>query len=64
MNDERLISDALGKAQDILARYLDTKPRDEKKTINDLLAVLDNEILMAAQQRMADRIKKPDPAGN
>ncbi len=62
MSDERLIVDAIEKAQEILARYLEPGPRDEKQTIEDLLTVLDDEVLMAAQERVAGRNKKPDPA--
>jgi hypothetical protein len=58
MSDERLIADALGKAQDILKAYIQPGPRDPEKTINELLAVLDDEKLVAAQERAVWASKK------
>lgn len=58
MSDERLIADALGKAQDILKAYIQPGPHDPEKTISELIAVLDNESLVAAQERAVWANKK------
>jgi hypothetical protein len=44
------VTRAVKEAQAILARYVEPGPRDAENTINDLLAVLDDERLAQAME--------------
>lgn len=44
------VTQAVKEAQAILARYIEPGPRDSEKTINDLLAVLDDKRLVKAME--------------
>ena len=49
------VTRAVKEAQAILARYVEPGPRDSEKTINDLLAVLDDERLVKAMEEEDER---------
>jgi hypothetical protein len=49
------VTQAMKEAQAILARYVEPGPRDCEKTINDLLAVLDDERLLQAMEEEHER---------
>ena len=44
------VTRAVEEAQAILARYVEPGPRDSENTINDVLAVLDDERLVQAME--------------
>ena len=49
------VTRAVKEAQAILARYVEPGPRDSESTINDLLAVLDDERLVQAMEEEHER---------
>jgi hypothetical protein len=49
------VTQAVKEAQAILARYAEPGPRDCQNTINDLLAVLDDERLVQAMEEEHER---------
>ncbi|MBM7486764.1 hypothetical protein ACVWWI_000121 [Bradyrhizobium sp. USDA 3686] len=49
------VARAVKEAQAILARYVEPGPRDAENTINDLLAVLDDERLVQAMEEEHER---------
>ena len=49
------VTRAVKEAQAILARYVEPGPRDAENTINDLLAVLDDERLVMAMEEEDER---------
>jgi hypothetical protein len=49
------VTRAVKEAQAILARYVEPGPRDCENTINDLLAVLDDERLVQAMEEEDER---------
>jgi hypothetical protein len=49
------VTRAVKEAQAVLARYVEPGPRDCEKTINDLLAVLDDERLLKAMEEEHER---------
>jgi hypothetical protein len=49
------VTQAVKEAQTILARYVEPGPRDCQNTINDLLAVLDDERLVEAMEEEHER---------
>ena len=49
------VAQAVKEAQAILARYVEPGPRDCEMTINDLLAVLDDERLVQAIEEEDER---------
>lgn len=49
------VTQAVKEAQAILARYVEPGPRDCQNTINDLLAVLDDERLVQAMEEEHER---------
>ena len=49
------VTRAVKEAQAILARYVEPGPRDAENTINDLLAVLDDERLVQAMEEEHER---------
>lgn|SRR4051812_25008942 len=49
------VTRAVKEAQAILARYVEPGPRDAENTINDLLAVLDDERLVQAMEEEDER---------
>jgi hypothetical protein len=49
------VTQAVKEAQAILARYVEPGPRDCQSTINDLLAVLDDERLVQAVEEQDER---------
>jgi hypothetical protein len=49
------VTQAAKEAQTILARYVEPGPRDCQNTINDLLAVLDDERLVEAMEEEHER---------
>jgi len=51
MKPEKRVTDAVEKAQDILAQYVEPGPRDCENTINQLMDVLDDTQLIKAWTR-------------
>jgi hypothetical protein len=49
------VTQAVKEAQTILARYVEPGPRDCQNTVNDLLAVLDDERLVEAMEEEHER---------
>jgi len=62
---EKQVTDAIEKAQRILAEYIEPGPRDCEKTINELESVLDNGSLIEAVDEvkydMSDDLKNRGP---
>ena len=54
MKPEKRVTDAVEKAQDILARYVEPGPRDCENTINQLMDVLDDTQLIKAVDEVKD----------
>ena len=56
------VTRAVKEAQAILARYVEPGPRDAENTINDLLAVLDDERLIHAMEEDERQSHQTGPA--
>jgi len=54
MKPEKRVTDAVEKAQDILAQYVEPGPRDCENTINQLMDVLDDSQLIEAVEEVKD----------
>jgi hypothetical protein len=52
MTDQELLISTLRKAGQILCEYLEPGPRDADETITQLIAVLDNQELSGAVERL------------
>jgi hypothetical protein len=52
MTDQELVLEALEQAQQILARYVEPGPRNERATLEALLTVLDRRDVVAAIDRL------------
>lgn len=50
------VTKAVKEAQAILARYVEPGPRDCQKTINELLAVLDEDLVEAMEEEDAQGV--------
>ena len=54
MKPQKRVTDAVEKAQDILAQYVEPGPRDCDNTINQLMDVLDDTQLIKAVDEVKD----------
>jgi hypothetical protein len=54
MKPQKRVTDAVEKAQDILARYVEPGPRGCENTINQLMDVLDDTQLIEAVDEVKD----------
>lgn len=56
MTDEEKVLQAIARAQDVLAAYIEPGPRDEKLALSELMVILDDNDLIQAHKRLARNI--------
>ncbi len=57
--DQTIVLNAVGRAQDLLRAYVEPGPRDAERTITDLLRIFDDEDVVRAHERMTWESSRP-----